>query len=275
VAGWLYWIIDGCIPPVEAGIDIFLDKLKDEFMLVRLEEGGEATAAYGGYNRTVRDNTRLEDFRPSDAGNMVLDRGVSQIDAPVRPMVFVARITLTAPFMPDNRQSNQSSKRARSHHVYFLAHHLRLARARPLPHILFERRTAPFDAANVTAKGYQDEAEEAGEAGFFWETQAFGGIVEMWCDPARAKDGSDQPGIPYLFADMNESSLTQVSATYIRDFVASTAGMVAPKSFPWMILINGVYGRDNLSHLPSHSTILQPFPDKSTTANSGWKHSHG
>jgi hypothetical protein len=25
---------------------------------------------------------------------MVLDRGVSQIDAPVRPMVFVARITL-------------------------------------------------------------------------------------------------------------------------------------------------------------------------------------
>jgi hypothetical protein len=79
VAGWLYWIIDGCIPPVEAGIDIFLDKLKDEFMLVRLEEGGEATAAYGGYNRTVRDKTHLEDFRPSDAGNMVLDTGVSQM----------------------------------------------------------------------------------------------------------------------------------------------------------------------------------------------------
>ena len=58
-------------------IDIFLDKLKDEFMLVKLEEG-DAAAAYCGYNRTVRDKTYLEDFRPSDAGYMVLDPGVSQ-----------------------------------------------------------------------------------------------------------------------------------------------------------------------------------------------------
>jgi hypothetical protein len=134
----------------------------------------------------------------------------------------------------------------------------------------------PLTPPNVTAKGYQDEAEDAGEAGFFWETQAFGGIVEMWCDPARKRDGLDQPGIPYLFADMDESSGIQVSTTYIRDFVASTAGMVEPNSFPWMIPNNVVYySRGKLSHLPSHSTILQPFPDKSRTANSERKHSHG
>jgi hypothetical protein len=59
-------------------LDIFLDRLRDEFMVVKLEER-DAAAAYGGYNRTVRDKTHLEDFRPSDAGNMVLDTGVSQM----------------------------------------------------------------------------------------------------------------------------------------------------------------------------------------------------
>jgi hypothetical protein len=59
-------------------IDVFLDKLKDEFMLVKLEER-DAAAGYGGYNRTVRDKAHLEDFRPSDAGNIVLDTGVSQM----------------------------------------------------------------------------------------------------------------------------------------------------------------------------------------------------
>jgi hypothetical protein len=89
----------------------------------------------------------------------------------------------------------------------------------------------PLTPPTVTVKGYKDQTEGAGEAGFFWETQAFGGIVEMWCDPAREVDGMDQPGIPYLFMDLDESSGRQVSATYISDFVASTAGMVAPKSF--------------------------------------------
>jgi hypothetical protein len=125
---------------------------------------------------------------------------------------------------------------------------------------------------NVAVKGYDSLEEGAGEAGFFWETQAFGGIVEMWCDPTRKKDGVNQPGIPYLFADL-DSSGREVSTAYITDFVAST-GMVAPDFFPWMIP-NDMYGRDNLTHLPSHSTILQPFPDKSRTASSARKHAHG
>ena len=72
----------------------------------------------------------------------------------------------------------------------------------------------------VTAPGV------SGEAGFFWEMRALGGIIDVVADP-RDPNNPDQPGIPYLFPDASRTARgSRISQSYIDKFVNYPEGKV-------------------------------------------------
>ena len=83
------------------------------------------------------------------------------------------------------------------------------------------------DPGAVTPPSISVPGLDGGEAGFYWEAQAFGGVLQMWSDPLRPSD-PDQPGIPYLFSDFANSTTKRISTNYINHFVNNPAGTLIP-----------------------------------------------
>lgn len=66
----------------------------------------------------------------------------------------------------------------------------------------------------------------AGEAGYFWESLALGGIVDFFADQSDPNN-VEQPGVPYIFDDAQDDARgRKVSMTWINDFVSGRRGKI-------------------------------------------------
>ncbi|TPX11442.1 uncharacterized protein E0L32_007861 [Thyridium curvatum] len=174
-------------------IDLFLQRMRSGFpeVYVMHSKGEAVTVRYNWAGR----NDRLEDYQPVDAGQLRLS--------------------------PRILQNMTATRNNDTYNVYMFQ--MTISVAHELGHFLtgFLSGTGrPVTPDEVGVPG------AAGEAGYFWESLALGGIVDFFADQSDPNN-VEQPGVPYIFDDAQDDARgRKVSMTWINDFVSGRRGKI-------------------------------------------------
>ncbi|KAI3341392.1 hypothetical protein F4824DRAFT_496143 [Ustulina deusta] len=189
---------DSSLPEMPSFIDFFLQELRRDFLEIRLTRNlqGEA-AVYRKEWASEQNSPTVYSWRGKDLGYMLLARDI------INCMVSAKSPTTYRSFM----------------------FQMIISTAHEIAHLLTAVLTggeSPWTPDNVNM------GSSEGEAGFFFEINAFGGIAEFYASISQPND-LRQPGIPYILKGTEDSDLgVKLDERTIQYFVEDISSIQLP-----------------------------------------------
>ncbi|KAI1422800.1 hypothetical protein F5Y12DRAFT_717035 [Xylaria sp. FL1777] len=186
------------IPEMPSFIDFFLHQLRQDFPEVQLSRNlqGEAAVCLKAW-AAEQESPTVYSWKGRDLGHMVLSRDI------INCMVSTKNPTSYRSFMCQ----------------------MIISTAHEIAHLL---------TAALTGGRYRSTPKKLnmgsgeGEAGFFFEVKAFGGITEFYASLSQPND-TRQPGIPYIFKGKGLNDLgMKLDEKTIQSFVEDISGIKLP-----------------------------------------------